>query len=121
VPGDRDQIDAQFVDIHTQFSERLGRVGMHQSAALLRKLRNLPDGLQSPDLVIRVHDADDSCAALQRLLDLIGINQALAVDGNLRHFAAQAFQESAWLERCRVLDGAGNDVRPARPAAEETL
>ena len=121
MPRQRQQIDAQLVDIDRDFAERLGRVGVQRARRAARQGGDLADRLKRADLVVGVHDADERGAAVQGLAHRVGIDQSLAIDRHNRDPAAQAFEELARLQRGRMLDGAGDDVqrrcaqRPKKP------
>src|SRR5207253_8441535 len=119
VPGDRQQIDAEVVHFDGNLAERLGGVGVQQDAAGTAECGDLVDRLEGADLVLGVHDADQRGPAVNRRTDVVRVNAAVAVDRHDRHAAAEAAQEPARLQRRRVLDGGGDDVRVVAQAGED--
>src|SRR6266404_2630097 len=85
---------------------------------------DLADRLERADLVVGVHDADDRGTLGEGAAHRIGIYEPVAIDRQDRHAAPQPAQKVTRLKRCRVLNGARDDVRRrdgAEEAAEHTL
>src|SRR5579863_3487340 len=66
--------------------------------------------LDGPNLVIGMHDAHENCARRDRAAKVGWINAAGAVDGQIAHLCAQAFEKSAGFNHRRMLDLRRNDV-----------
>src|SRR5918993_132456 len=58
VSGQREQIDAESIDVQCQHSRCLHGVGMQGNAAVPGNRGNLLGGLDSTRLIVRVHDRD---------------------------------------------------------------
>src|SRR6266567_522853 len=91
---------------------------MDEHSLLATDGSNFTDRLQRPDFIVRVHDADQRGAAGHHATDIVGIDEAVAINRQDRDAAAQAFEEGARLQGCWMLDRAGDEMR-ARLAAEE--
>src|SRR5262249_14283577 len=74
----------------------------------------LGDWLDSPHLVVGVHDADEHRPRPNRLAYVIGIDTAKAIDRRDTHVEAQLLQKSARSNDCRMLDGDDDDVDASR-------
>src|SRR5262245_60029586 len=57
-----------------------------------------------------MHDAHEDRAQRDRLAEIVGIKAACAVNGQIRHTCAEAFEKTARLNNCRMLDPRGDDV-----------
>ena len=58
VPGDRQQIDLQLIDLRADLADRLRGVGVQRNLVLVADGGDLPQRLDRADLVVGVHDAD---------------------------------------------------------------
>src|SRR5262245_34654969 len=110
VAGDRQKIDAELVDASCDLADRLRSVGVEQGPALAGNAGALRDRLDGSDLVIGMHDAHEDRARRDRLAEIVGIKAACAVNGQIRHTCAEAFEKTARLNNCRMLDPRGDDV-----------
>ena len=66
VAGDRQQVDAERLDVERQLAHRLRGVCVDEHAALVRHGRDLGDRLNRADLVVGVHHADEHRPGLDR-------------------------------------------------------
>ncbi len=80
--GDRVVAYAQRADINREFAGGLHAIGMQWDLGFGGDAGNFFDGLDRAELVVRVHDADQGRLGLERAADGVGIDEALAVDGN---------------------------------------
>ena len=83
---------------------------MKQHAALAGNPGAILDRLDGSDLVVGVHDADKNGARRDRFAEIVGLNAACAVNGQIGHTCAEALEKTAWLYDCRMLDASGDDV-----------
>ena len=67
VAGDRQQVDTKRIHIDSDLAERLRRIGVDQRANLSREPRDVGDGLQRADLVLRVDDRDQSVSLRRKI------------------------------------------------------
>jgi hypothetical protein len=110
VAGDGEEIDAELGHVGRNLADGLGRVGVKQDAALARDARALCDRFDGADLVVGVHDGDEDRARRDGAAQIGGIDAAGAVDRQVGHLRAQAFEEAARLDDGRMLDRGGDDV-----------
>ena len=112
VSGDRQQVDAEPVHVGGNLAGRLRRVGVEEHAVLAGDARALFDRLDRANLVVGVHDADEDRARRDGLSEVVGIDAAAAVHGQIRCAGAQACEKPARCDDGRVLDLRGDDVVP---------
>jgi len=60
VPGHGEEIDSQLVHAGGDLPRALGRIRVAESARSVRHGRDLGDGLDGPDLVVRMHHRDEN-------------------------------------------------------------
>ena len=68
------------------------------------------DRLDGADLIVGMHDADKDRARRDRPAKIVGVNPARAVNGQVGHPRAQAFEKPARFDDRRMLDPGGDDV-----------
>ena len=56
---DRQQVDAELVNVDLDLAERLDRVGMDKDTLVMGDPDDVLDGLNGPDLVVGVHDRNE--------------------------------------------------------------
>ena len=83
---------------------------MKQDAVLVGDAGAILDRLDGADLVVGVHDADEDRARRDRPAQIVGVDPARAVNGQIGHPRAQAFEKPARLDDRRMLDPRGDDV-----------
>ncbi len=110
VRGQRQQVDVHLADVHRHVADGLHRVRVEDDLSLAADGADLPDGLNSPDLVVRVHDRDEDRPVRDGGPDIVGIDEAGAVHRNGSHFQPMPLQELGRVENRVVLDGGGDDV-----------
>src|SRR5262245_43338151 len=66
-----------------------------------------------------MHDADKDRTRRDRLAEIVGINAAGAVDGQIGHMRAEAFEKSTRLDYRGMLNTRGDDVIAFVAAREE--
>src|SRR2546429_1161154 len=110
VAGDRHKIDAEPVDISCDLPDGLRSVSVEQDLVLAGNAGAVLDRLDGSNLVVGMHDADKDRARCDRLADIVGINAACAINGQIRHACAEAFEKTARLDDGRMLDTGGDDV-----------
>ena len=111
VSGNRKQVGTQFVHARGDLANRLRCIRVEADAMLVGNFRDVGDRLNRADLVVGVHDADQAGVGCDRLADIIGIDEAGAIDWNITHGHAKLGEMVAWLQRRRVLDLRRDDVR----------
>jgi hypothetical protein len=119
VPGDREQVDAQVLDVGRDLADGLCGVGVEEDASLARDLADLADGLDRAHLVVRVHHGDEQGLGRDGPADVLGGDAPESVHGDARHPRSKAFEEPARLDDGRVLDRRGDEVVPAVAEREE--
>src|SRR5262249_41927705 len=117
--GNRKEIDAKSPYIRGNLADGLGCVCVKQNAMLMSNAGAIFNWLNRPNLVVGVHDADENRAWCNRLVKVAWINAAGAVDGQIGHPRAQAFEKPARFDDRRVLDPSGDDVIALLAQGEE--
>src|SRR5215471_14873814 len=79
VAGNAEQVDPEGVHVRNNLSHRLCSVGVQENVVLARDAAHLGDWLDSPHLVVGVHDADEHRPRPNRLAYVIGIDTAKAI------------------------------------------
>src|SRR5579875_2962623 len=111
VAGDREQIDAELLDFGRYLADGLRRVRMQRNPVRAGDFGDFSDRLDRADLVVRVHDADQERVLGDRLADVIGVDKAAPVDGNVGHGRTKSLKKPAWRYDRGMLDLRGDDVR----------
>ena len=93
VAGNREKIDAEFVDVRWNLADGLGRIGVKQDAVLVGNASAILDRLDGADLVVGVHDADEDRARRDRFAKVVGVNPAGADQRASRSPARQGARE----------------------------
>ena len=110
VPGEAEEIDAQFGDVHRQRADRLHGVRVEQGALLVRDPRQRRDGLHRADDVVGEHDRCEPGVVAERLLVGVQVDDAVAIHGDEIDGPAGAVQGTGRLHDGRVLDRADDEV-----------
>ena len=105
VSGDREQVAAETFYFDWHLPCRLYRVGVKINVGFGGDLANLLDGLQDAGFVVRHHDGDELGVRAQGAADVVGINQAAAIHGDVGDFASHRFQMLAGVQHRMMLDG----------------
>ena len=106
MPDDGQQVDAEFVHTRGDLADGLRGVGVEGDAVLACDVGDLGDRLDGADLVVGVHDGDEDGAGLDRAGDVVGVDQAVAVDRQDGQPVPEPLDEVlAGVEDGRVLDG----------------
>ena len=71
---------------------------MQFDAVLASDFGSLRNWLDGADLIVGEHDANEKGIAANRLADIIGIDEAMRVDGKIRDASTKPFEEPAGLE-----------------------
>ena len=117
--GDCEQIDAESVDVHGNFSNGLHGVGVEKDVVLRGDTANLFERLHSAKLVVRVHNGDQGGLRSDRIADGFGIDEAVRIDRKVSDFdgfaiardgAAFFFERLTSVEHRFVFDLRGDDV-----------
>ena len=88
---------------------------------LARDTGDLGDGLDGPDLVVGVHDADEGGVGGDGPPDVVGVDEAVAVHRHDGDPGTEGLDEAAGLEDGGMLDRGGDDVRGGRVGADHAL
>jgi hypothetical protein len=115
--GDRQKIDPKLINQCRNLPNRLRRVGVHQHPVLPRDAADLRDGLQRPNLVIGVHDANENGLRRDGSADIGGIDHAGAIYRYIGHPHTLLFEKTTGIDNRRMLDGGGDEVIPPVPVA----
>ena len=91
------------VDVQRHLAQGLDGVRVEEHAALAAKPPDFLHGLKNAGLIVRRHDAHQDRLVRERVLELVKIDQAVIVDGQLGHAAAALFQMLAAIEHGLVL------------------
>ena len=112
VRGDREQVDAERIDVEVERAGGLHGVGVDGDARVVRldDARDLGDRLDRADLVVGVHDADEDGAIVERVAERVEVDEAFAVDGQVGDAEALLLERGALVQDGVVLDGGGDDV-----------
>mmetsp|Transcript_36948 Transcript_36948/g.119180 ORF Transcript_36948/g.119180 Transcript_36948/m.119180 type:complete len:498 (-) Transcript_36948:48-1541(-) len=111
VGGDGHQGDVHLGHVDGDLADALGAVGVEEDAFVLADLANLIDRLQHADLVVHVHDGDQSGVWADRLLQLLQVDEAIGAHGKVRHIPSVLhLQAAARGEHALVLRLCGDDV-----------
>ncbi|KOT06413.1 hypothetical protein DM77_1168 [Burkholderia mallei] len=110
VTGDRQQIDAERIDVGRDLADRLGRVRVKPDAVLAGDRADILDRLNGAGFVVRMHDRDERGARRDCATDGVGIDAAVAVHGNAGDFSAQSLKELQRLQDCRMFGRLGDHV-----------
>ena len=101
VRREREQIHAQFIDIHRDFAGGLRGVGVQERPCAVRQARDLRDRLKHTNLVVRRHHAHEQRRSPQGAFQLCQVDQAVRSNRQPRDVTALPFEC-----RARVEDGA---------------
>ena len=110
VTGERQEVDAEGVEVDRDLAEGLDGVHVKGDPALPRDLPDLARRLDGPDLGVGVHDGDQDGVGPHGAPDGVGIDQAGGVDGEVGHLEAERLEVLARPQHRVVLDPRGDDV-----------
>src|SRR5690606_24549911 len=96
--ADRAMINPHRVVIYRHLAESLRRIGMEQNPTLLTELSNLGNRLHRPNLVVGHHNGNENGLVVHRLGNLLRMNEAHIVDGQIRHTEAPSLQTLARIQ-----------------------
>ncbi len=110
VRGERKQVDVQVSHVEGHVPDGLHGVGVEEHIALPADGADLGHGLDGPDLVVGVHDRDQDGLVGDRLADIVRVDEAVGVDGQIGNLDASLLEELGGVQHRVVLDGGGDDV-----------
>ena len=111
VPGERQGVDAQCLDIHRDLAYRLHAIDVEMDPPPLQHLGDLAHRLQGADFIVHQHDRHQPGIVPQRLAYPLGADQAFTVRRQAGDLEAEdPFQVRGDLEDRRMLDGRDDDV-----------
>ena len=117
VGADRDQVGAERGHVEVDVRGRLDRIDVQQDALVgTDAFRDLADGLDRADLVVREHDRDEDRAVREGGLELVGIHAAVPVDRQLHDLEPELLEVAQRVADRVVLDRRGDDPVAARLA-----
>ncbi len=109
---------ANCIHLQRQLARRLYRVHVESDSSLGGNLANLLHRLQNPGLIVGHHHADQPGIGPQRLANVLGSHNPLAVDRQKIHLDPALPQLFACMQNCVMLHGAGDDMIPWLHRAE---
>ena len=112
--GDGQQIDAERRDVDRQLAGGLHGVGVEQRAARVGDGGELGDRLDGADLVVGEHHRDQRGAIGDQGGQGVGRDDARAIDAQPADLPAAAGEGPGGLQDRLVLDGADDEMTPAR-------
>ena len=116
VRAERDEVRAERLDVEVDVRRGLDRVDVEDDAlARPDPGGDLGDRLDRADLVVGEHDRDQDRLVVERRLELVGIDPAVAVDRQLDDLEAELLEVAQRVADRVVLDRRGHDPVAARP------
>jgi hypothetical protein len=119
VTGDRQHIDAEFVHLGWDFSDRLRCVGMKADSMLPRDRADFRERLDGTDFVVGVHDADQQRLWRNGAAHILRIDQACSIHRKVCDQTAEPLEKPAGRKNRGMLDGRGDYVCPTSVRCEE--
>src|SRR5271170_6491575 len=110
VPGDGGDVDVHLVHIDRHFADRLHRVGVEDHAAFAADLADFRNRLQYADFVVGGHDRYQNRLVVDGALQVIEVNQAILLHGEIGNAKAVLLQMLAGIENRFVFGYRGDDV-----------
>lgn len=110
VARQREEVDAQLLHIDRQLAERLNGVRVEKHVTLPGDPRQLGDGLNRTDLVVRHHHADQDGLRRDRPGQLLWVHEAIAIHLQIGYVEARLAKRITTGQHGRVLRPAGDDV-----------
>ena len=104
------KIDAKRIDERGDFADGLRCVRMHQHAMRMSDMADLGNRLERTYLVIGVHNTNQEGLGRDGFADIIRVDHPRSIHWEIRHLQTLLFQETAGVDRSRVLDRRGNNV-----------
>jgi hypothetical protein len=108
--SNRQKIDAKLIDERGNFADGLRRVRMHQHAMRTRDTADLGNGLERTYLVIGMHNTNQESLGRDGFADIFRVDHSRPIHREIRHQQTLLFQETAGVDRGRVLDRRGDNV-----------
>ena len=108
--SNRQKIDPQLVHQRGDFADGLRCVRMHEHAMRTSDTADFGNGLERTYLVIGVHNTNQEGLGRDGFADIIRVDHPRPIHREIRHPQALLFQETAGVDRGRVLDRRGNNV-----------
>ncbi len=105
VAGDRKQITTDALYFYRYLPCRLYCVGVEIYVGFGGNFANLFDGLQDAGFVVRHHDGNELRVRTESPANVIGIDQATTIDGNVGDFASDGFEMLAGIQHRVMFDG----------------
>ena len=109
VPGDGEKINTEGIDGNLHFANALRRVAVHEITASMSEVSEGRDGLDGPDFVVRMHDADKPARTLECRDELARLDQTVRVYGEANYRVSSGCEPRCRLCNRRMFDGADNE------------
>src|SRR5437870_5342197 len=113
--SDGQKIDAKLIDERGDFADGLRRVRMRQHAMRTSDTADLGNGLERTYLIVGVHNTNQDGLGRDGFTDIIRVNHPCPIYWEIRHLQTLLFQETAGVDRGRVLDRRGDNVITSVP------
>ena len=110
VRGKREQIHAELFDVHGNFAHGLHGVRVEIDVALARHEADFLEGLDGPELVVRVHHGDEHSVGLDCPLEVGRVHNAVRTGPDVSHAHTALFELAGGVKHRVVLDVRGDDV-----------
>ena len=110
VAGEREQIELKRFHVDGNFSGGLHGVGVEIDVGFRGDAANLRERLDGAEFVVGVHDGDEHGFRANGLAQVVEINEAVAIHGEIGDGDTLFFESLAGIEDGFVFDGGGDDV-----------
>jgi len=111
VAGEREQIELQGFDIEGNFCGGLHGVRMEVYIGFGGDTANFSERLDGAEFVVGVHHGDENGFGAKGAAELVEINKAIPINGEIADGDALLFKGLAGVENGFVFDGGGDYVR----------
>ena len=118
VTGEAEHIDVLFSHVDVQMTCHLDSIGMEQNAGFLTHSADLGNRQHRADLVVGIHDGDQTGIFPNGVLHLLGGDVVTLGNVQKGHLVAQFFQFLQGMQHSMMLESGGNDVLFALSCAQ---
>ena len=117
--GNRHEIDTKHINLGWYLAYRLRGICVKQNTGFMGDARAFLDGLDSADLVVGMHDADEDGSRRDRASQVVRIDLPGAIDRQVSDLRAYTFEKTAGFENRRMLNAGGDNMIALAAQCEE--
>src|SRR4029077_20163088 len=110
VAGEGKQVELEGLYVNRDLADGLHRVSVEVDVSVSSDAADLLKRLDGAEFVVGMHNGDENRSRADSIAQIVEIDQAIAVYGEIGNANTLFFKSLTGVEHCFVFDGGGDDV-----------